>query len=453
MLVDLSFLWGNIWSGNLGGKCVELGKNLCQRLIKMRVYKIYKNAIIFGVLCFFGGFAALAEGAENIEKAESAKSSQIAKQFEAIKESSQDSSNDSLAKGSAKDSTQSTAQAIAQTPPKPKIPTKIPTHKPEALNLPAPKKGLQDLLVMQTSLPQDFQEVQRSFPWIRYIGLAMVSFDDGSYRSGFGLLLPDKIFLTSAELAHNASAYPKEMLLKMRDDSAGNLICIAQLRLKALDKGRGLALFEVEEYTDDYCNIRAQSYYHARLMKNNAYDIGKPAVSASDYFTVTTTFNNPDISVLRVGRANAQSVELPIQNDQRVIFGRPFFSRSGVLLGMASMQENAFKPMIISNAKIKEFICAMRTSGVVLPASVGKICAGVQKYATNSMSGFGTQKSSQRDSIKNFVPKSKTDVQKFKEYLERQDSCLSDKAAKEAGSYKNGSFVSKSSDFYECKID
>lgn len=433
-----------------------IGEKSMPKAYQMRVYKICKNAIIFGVLCFFGGFAALAEGAEKIEKVEnaetanSAKSSQIAKQFEAIKESSQDS-NEGLAKS--KDSTQSTTQAIAQTPPKPKIPTKIPTHKPEALNLPVPKKGLQDLLVMQTSLPQDFQEVQRSFPWIRYIGLAMVSFDDGSYRSGFGLLLPDKIFLTSAELAHNASAYPKEMLLKMRDDSAGNLICIAQLRLKALDKGRGLALFEVEEYTDDYCNIRAQSYYHARLMKNNAYDIGKPAVSASDYFTVTTTFNNPDISVLRVGRANAQSVELPIQNDQRVIFGRPFFSRSGVLLGMASMQENAFKPMIISNAKIKEFICAMRTSGVVLPASVGKICAGAQKYATNSMSGFGTQKSSQKDSIKNFVPKSKTDVQKFKEYLERQDACLSDKAAKEAGSYKNGSFVSKSSDFYECKID
>lgn len=417
----------------------------------MRVYKICKNAIVFGVLCFLGGFVALAEGAEKVGAAEKAKeaknsNSQIAKQFEAIKESSQDS-NDGLAKG--KDST----QAIAQTPPKPKIPTKIPTHKPEALNLPAPKKGLQDLLVMQTSLPQDFQEVQRSFPWIRYIGLAMVSFDDGSYRSGFGLLLPDKIFLTSAELAHNASAYPKEMLLKMRDDSAGNLICIAQLRLKALDKGRGLALFEVEEYTDDYCNIRTQSYYHARLMKNNAYDIGKPAVSASDYFTVTTTFNNPDISVLRVGRANAQSVELPIQNDQRIIFGRPFFSRSGVLLGMASMQESSFKPMIISNAKIKEFICAMRTSGVVLPASVGKICAGAQKYATNSMSGFGVQKSSQKDSIKNFVPKSKTDVQKFKQYLERQEACLNDKAAKEAGSYKNGSFTGKNSDFYECKID
>lgn len=430
---------------------VESAKNLCQRLIKMRVYKICKNTIVFGVLCFLSGFVALAEEAEEAKEAKNP-SSQIAKQFEAIKESSQDS-NDGLAKSPAKDSTQSTTQAIAQTPPKPKIPTKIPTHKPEALNLPAPKKGLQDLLVMQTSLPQDFQEVQRSFPWIRYIGLAMVSFDDGSYRSGFGLLLPDKIFLTSAELAHNASAYPKEMLLKMRDDSAGNLICIAQLRLKALDKGRGLALFEVEEYTDDYCNIRAQSYYHARLMKNNAYDIGKPAVSASDYFTVTTTFNNPDISVLRVGRANAQSVELPIQNDQRIIFGRPFFSRSGVLLGMASMQESSFKPMIISNAKIKEFICAMRTSGVVLPASVGKICAGTQKYATNSMSGFGVQKSSQKDSIKNFVPKSKTDVQKFKQYLERQEACLNDKAAKEAGSYKNGSFTGKNSDFYECKID
>ena len=352
--------------------------------------------------------------------------SQIAKQFEAIKE--------------------------PQTPPqttKPKTPPKIPTHTPKSLNLPAPKKGLQDLLVMQTSLPKDFQEVQKSFPWIRYIGLAMVSFDDGSYRSGFGLLLPDKIFLTSAELAHNASAYPKEMLLKMRDDSAGNLICIAKLRLKALDKGRGLALFEVEQYTDDYCNIREESFYHARLMKNNAYNIAKPSTQASDYFTVTTTFNNPDISVLRVGKVVASSIELPIQNEQRIIFGRPFFSRNGVLLGMASMQENAFKPMIISNAKIKEFVCAMSASGVRLPASISQICAKTTVYASNSK----TSVANKPQSIKNFVPKSKTDVQKFKEYLEKQDACLSERNANQASSFQNGTSATKSSDFYECKIN
>ena len=379
-------------------------------------------------------------------------STQISKQFEAIKtqkiESSKSTNNvakDSITAKSQESSTQesSTSPKVSQ-----KFPTKIPTHKPNSLNLSPQKNGLQDLLVMQATLPQDFLEVQKSFPWIRYIGLAMVSFDDGSYRSGFGLLLPDKIFLTSAELAHNASAYPKEMLLKMRDDSAGNLICIAQLRLKALDKGRGLALFEVEDYTDDYCNIRTQSFYHARLMKNNAYDISKPPTQANNYFTVTTTFNNPDISVLRVGNSGGSNLELPIQNDQKVIFGRPFFSKNGVLLGMASMQENAFKPMIISNAKIKEFICAMHTSGVLLPASISKICARGVTYA--SKSSFNNSYNSEATSIKNFVPKSKTDVQKFKEYLQKQEACLQDKAAREAGSYN---ISTKNSDFYECKIN
>ncbi|OBV29059.1 hypothetical protein BKN38_07395 [Helicobacter sp. CLO-3] len=235
---------------------------------------------------------------------------------------------------------------------------------------------------------RDFAEIQKDFPWIKSVGLAMVSFDDGSFRSGFGVLLPENIFLTSAELAHNASTYPKNILLKMRDVSAGNLICVAQLRLKALDKVRGLALLEISGYTDDYCNLRSQSYYHKQIMQNNAYDITKyKGVKTSDFYTVTTSFNAPNISVLRFedaknnatnDRASSDYAQgdhaLPIKNDQKIVFGRPFFSKSGELLGMATMPNDAFRPIIISRQKIQGFLCELDKNGFQVSDFTTKIC-------------------------------------------------------------------------------
>lgn len=236
---------------------------------------------------------------------------------------------------------------------------------------------------------RDFAEIQKDFPWIKSVGLAMVSFDDGSFRSGFGVLLPENIFLTSAELAHNASTYPKNILLKMRDVSAGNLICVAQLRLKALDKVRGLALLEISGYTDDYCNLRSQSYYHKQITQNNAYDITKyKGVKTSDFYTVTTSFNAPNISVLRFEDAKNNHAQgdrsssdyaqgdhaLPIKNDQKIVFGRPFFSKSGELLGMATMPNDAFRPIIISRQKIQGFLCELDKNGFQVSDFTTKIC-------------------------------------------------------------------------------
>lgn len=229
-----------------------------------------------------------------------------------------------------------------------------------------------DRVIMEVGNMDDFLAVQKNFPWIRSVGLVMVSFDDGSFRSGFGLLLPNNLFLTSAELGHNASAYPKNILLKMRDESAGNLICIAELRLKALDKVQGLSLFEVSGYTDDYCNLRSQSYYHSKILTHNAYDIAntKP-VRTNDYYTVTTTFNNPNISIITLKNNTKQ---LPIKNAQKIIFGRPFFTKDGQLLGMTTIPRNATAPVIVSYKEIKDFLCSIDKSGFYVSSFVQDLC-------------------------------------------------------------------------------
>ncbi|WP_304210745.1 hypothetical protein [Helicobacter canis] len=229
-----------------------------------------------------------------------------------------------------------------------------------------------DRVIMEVGNMDDFLAVQKNFPWIRSVGLVMVSFDDGSFRSGFGLLLPNNLFLTSAELGHNASAYPKNILLKMRDESAGSLICLAELRLKVLDKVQGLSLFEVSGYTDAHCNLRSQSYYHSKILDESAYDIAstKP-VRTNDYYTVTTTFNNPNISIITL-KNNAK--QLPIKNAQKIIFGRPFFTKDGQLLGMTTIPRNATAPVIVSYKEIKDFLCSIDKSGFYVSSFVQDLC-------------------------------------------------------------------------------
>lgn len=240
-----------------------------------------------------------------------------------------------------------------------------------------------------TQETENFLAVQKQFPWIKSVGLVMVSFDDGSFRSGFGLLLPEQIFLTSAQLAHSAQAYPKNILLKMRDESAGNLICVAELRLKAVDKILGLALFEVSAYTDDHCNLRSQSYYHSKIL-SQAYDITKhkgtpKSTKDHNYYSVTTTFDNPNISVLTIdsvnntsktpqNRTKAQPQKLPIEDEQPIIFGRPFFAKSGSLLGIATMPNNAISPVIVGDGEIKKFLCEIDKSGFIVASFVAEIC-------------------------------------------------------------------------------
>ena len=248
-----------------------------------------------------------------------------------------------------------------------------PTPDPKAPQTqPSPTESSANKVIMQVGNMDDFLAVQKNFPWIRSVGIVMVSFDDGSFRSGFGLLLPQNLFLTSAELGHNASAYPKNILLKMRDESAGSLICLAELRLKVLDKVQGLSLFEVSGYTDAHCNLRSQSYYHSKILDESAYDIAstKP-VQTNHYYTVSTTFNAPNISVFTFTDTQRR---LPIKDAFKISFGRPFFSKDGQLLGMTTLPRNAISPIIVSYKEIKDFLCSLDKSGFFVNAYVQDLC-------------------------------------------------------------------------------
>lgn len=228
-------------------------------------------------------------------------------------------------------------------------------------------------IVLDIAKGADFQSILKEYGWIKSVGLLMVGFDDGAFKSGFGVLLPKNTILTSAELAQNGSAYPRYIYLKMRDESAGNLICIASMNLKAMDKAKGLALFEIANYTDDYCNIRSKSVYHADILKNNAYkNLAKQQQKTNDFYTVTTHFGNPSIAKYNI--KSRRDLKIDSHARHSIVFGRPFFSKSGDFLGIATMVKSEIRPVVVSKNEVKDFICSLKKDGFYLNENLNSFC-------------------------------------------------------------------------------
>ncbi|BCZ17285.1 Periplasmic protein [Helicobacter sp. NHP19-003] len=156
-------------------------------------------------------------------------------------------------------------------------------------------------------------------------------FGDGHYKQGYGLLLQKGHMLTSAELAYDKGMYATTFMAQMQDDSAPVLICVARLHIKAIDRNRGLALLNTHAFTNDYCQIRPESFYHARIYKRYAQDLLQ---------TKSTTLGL-QVYYPKVSDDNAFEVQTLLEHHtyppekETNAYGRPFFNSAGVFVGMA----------------------------------------------------------------------------------------------------------------------
>lgn len=64
--------------------------------------------------------------------------------------------------------------------------------------------------------------------------------------------------ISLSETLYSNGLYPKTILAKMQDSSAKELICIASLRLEAMDRNQGLSLLKTADFRDDYCHKREE---------------------------------------------------------------------------------------------------------------------------------------------------------------------------------------------------
>ncbi|CRF40467.1 hypothetical protein [Helicobacter ailurogastricus] len=212
-----------------------------------------------------------------------------------------------------------------------------PQHRPTQPKAPTPHATLQH--TKRVFLQNDTHTSKRAthtylHPWIYSTMFLTAYFGDGHYKQGYGLLLPRGHVLTSSELAYDKGMYATTFMAKMQDDSAPVLICVARLRIKAIDRNRGLALLNTHAFTNDFCQTRPESFYHARIYKKYAQNLlhakNSPTLPGSPLYYPTVS----DTNAFVVENAR-QTLEHLLPKGNEVMDGQPFFNSAGVFLGMA----------------------------------------------------------------------------------------------------------------------
>lgn len=238
--------------------------------------------------------------------------------------------------------------------------------------------------MLKSKKPQEKLDLNDEKPpvWVHSIGLLTVYFDDGTLKQGFGALLREGHFITTADLVQNGKDFPKNIYVKMQDDSAKPIICVAKLEISALDTQKGLALLKTISYTDEYCNVRDESFYHKRIFDlyyldifahrvpmNIAYDISKPEMNEKMLFplikgqyTFSANSINKQKHLFYYDKKLKRNLfyAYGIARNFDVKMGNPFFDEKGNLVGIYTRTAYYNEPVIVHENIIKSFLCNLQ---------------------------------------------------------------------------------------------
>lgn len=231
-----------------------------------------------------------------------------------------------------------------------------------------------------------------SFKWIYSTAVITAYFKDGSFKQGFAMLLPNGVYLTSSQLTYESGLYPEKITAKMQDDSAEPLICVAELQLKAMDSSKGLALLKTSVFTDDYCNVRTQSYYHKRIYQKYAQDVFSkkptkdlirnglyfPIIKEADTFGVDRTYPIKEETYYskNLQKEVSYGYLLPFNTYERFAFGKPYFDKEGDFLGIFSMISDSYIPVLIKKEVVQAFICEVKDKNISNNEVSSSFCQG-----------------------------------------------------------------------------
>lgn len=250
----------------------------------------------------------------------------------------------------------------------------------------------QDSNVPATYLQKIHIDSLKSFKWIYSTAVITAYFKDGSFKQGFAMLLPNGMYLTSSQLTYIDGLYPEKITAKMQDDSADPLICVAELQLKAMDSSKGLALLKTSAFTDDYCNVRTESYYHKRIYQKYAQDVFSkkpteeliksglyfPIIKKADTFGVDTTYSIKEETYYNqnLQKEVSYGYSLPFDAYERFTFGKPYFDKEGDFLGIFSMISDSYLPVLIKKEVVQDFICEVKDKNISNDDVVSSFCEG-----------------------------------------------------------------------------
>lgn len=259
----------------------------------------------------------------------------------------------------------------------------------------------EDSNVPATYLQKIHIDSLESFKWIYGTAVITSYFKDGSFKQGFAMLLPNGMYLTSSQLTYTGGLYPEKITAKMQDDSADPLICVAELQLKAMDSSKGLALLKTSAFTDDYCNVRTESYYHKRIYQKYAQDIFSkkptkdlinnglyfPIIKEADTFGVDRTYPIKEETYYNknLQKEVSYGYSLPFDAYERFTFGKPYFDKEGDFLGVFSMISDSYLPVLIKKEVVQEFVCEVKNKNISNNDISSDFCQDYKSHIDNKL--------------------------------------------------------------------
>lgn len=215
--------------------------------------------------------------------------------------------------------------------------------------------------------------------WVYSLGFLNVYFDDGTLKQGFGTLLKNGFFLTSSDLMSSGGALPKRIYVRMQDDSANSLMCVAYLEVRALDLDRGLALLQTLGFTDQNCNSRNESFYHKRIYdlyfvdlfahsipmdilhdssdRNAKRKLYFPYFGKNYNFSIATMDTQGSVFFYDFNLKRYIFFGLKSSGNFDFLMGSPFFDESGDLVGIYTDAKQSEGVVIVHRNVIKSFLC------------------------------------------------------------------------------------------------
>ena len=115
--------------------------------------------------------------------------------------------------------------------------------------------------------PKEYTIINKE-DWILGVVKLDINFNNGEFGSTFGFFLDEDTIITSSAIT--SLGFPLDINVKIKDDNADLIICIAKARLLASDTNRSLAMLKIKNYTDDYCNYSNEKIYHQELIRNQS---------------------------------------------------------------------------------------------------------------------------------------------------------------------------------------
>lgn len=230
--------------------------------------------------------------------------------------------------------------------------------------------------------------------WIYSTAIIETLFTNGSFKKGLGTLLKNGLYITSSEVVYNGKVMPNKIYVKMLDDFSSSMICVAELGIKAVDLDAGLALLRVVNYTDSFCGLKPKTYYQDRIYKRFGIDVfaANTKIKADTkafypYLNNNFAFEPKDLKLSKFAtyydfdrkREQVYGFEMNRDDYEEFTYGRAFYDKKGVFLGILSRAGVGYLPVFINRSVIQDFLCLVQDSEIINDSHMRQSCQKLGK--------------------------------------------------------------------------